>query len=130
MGERVQMGTMVYTVLEAQWKGSLIDNGTGRPPKHRYLVVRISATNSGGSVAGIPPFTVIGAKDDTYMEVTEGLEEVTNHLGVLRMIQPAETEQGVIVFDAPIGAYKFMISDGGDPGSEKFSRVDLPVSLE
>lgn len=130
MGERVQMGPMVYTVLEAQWKPSLTDTGTGRPPKNRYLFLRISVTNSGGAVGGIPPFTLVGAKDDTYMEVAEGLEDVTGHLGVLRMIQPAQTEQGVVIFDAPLGAYKLLISDGGEPGAEKFSRVELPVNFE
>ncbi|MDZ4801115.1 MAG: DUF4352 domain-containing protein [Bryobacteraceae bacterium] len=130
MGERVQMGTMVYTVLEVQWRPGLNDAGSGRPPKHRYAFVRLSVTNSGGSVAGIPGFTLIGVKDERFMETTEGLEDVPNHLGVLRMIQPAQTEQGVVIFDAPIAAYKFMISDGGEPGSEKFSRVELPVSLE
>lgn len=130
MGERVQIGSMVYTILEAQYKPALNDSGTGKPPKNRYLFVRVSVTNSGGSVAGVPPFTLEGPKKETYQEVTEGVAEVPNYLGVFRMVQPAQTEQGHIIFDVPMAAYKLLISDGGEPGSEKYARVDLPVSLE
>ncbi len=130
MGERVQIGSMVYTVLEAQYRPALNDSGTGKPPKNRYLFVRLSATNSGGDLAGAPPFTLLAADGTQHQEVTEGLEEVTGHLGKMRMIQPAQTEQGYVIFDVPMAAYKLLISDGGDPGSEKFAQVDLPVTLE
>jgi hypothetical protein len=121
---------MVYTVLEAHYRPALTDSGTGKPPKDRYLFVRLSATNSGGNVATVPPFTLLGPNKEQYQEVTEGLEEVPNHMGVLRMIQPAETDQGYVIFDVPIAAYKLMISDGAEPGAERFAQVDLPVNLE
>lgn len=130
MGERVQVGPMVYTVLEAQYRPGLTDNGTGKPPKNRYLFIKLSATNSGGNMTGIPPFTLVGPKQEQYEEVTEGVDQVSNYLGVLRMVQPAQTEQGYIIFDVPVAAYKLMISDGGEPGQEKFASVDLPVNLE
>ncbi|MBC7927540.1 MAG: DUF4352 domain-containing protein [Bryobacteraceae bacterium] len=130
MGERVQIGSMVYTVLEAQWKPALDDSGMGKAPKNRYLLVKMSITNSGGTPSAAPPFTLEDSKKQAYTEITEGVEEVANYLGVLRMIAPAQTEQGFIVFDAPIGGYALLISDGAEPGSEKFARVNLPVSLE
>ena len=45
-------------------------------------------------------------------------------------LSPQKQRQGWVVFDAPVGAYQLMISDNGEPGSEKYARVDLPVSLE
>jgi hypothetical protein len=130
MGERIQIGSMTYTVLEAQYKPALTDAGTGKPPKDRYLFIRVSVTNGGGEVVGIPPFGLTGPKGDHHAEITEGLEDVQNHLGVLRMLPPAQTEQGWVIFDAPIAAYRLLISDGGEPGSEKFARVDIPAVLE
>jgi len=131
MGEKIQIpGGLVYTVLEAQWKPSLTESGGGRPPKDRYLFVRVSVTNSGGSMQGIPPFQIKNTSKQNFMELTENMEDVSQYLGVMRMVQPAQTEQGYVVFDAPIAAYKLHISDGGEPGSEKFAVVDLPVMLE
>src|SRR4051794_5661830 len=66
MGEKIQMGGISYTILETQWKPALTDSGAGRPPKDRYLFVRISATNGGGAVANIPAFTIVGPNDRTY----------------------------------------------------------------
>lgn len=130
MGEKIQLGGMTYTVLETQWKPALTDAATGRPPKNRYLFVRVSATNGGGTTTGMPAFSIVNAKDESFSEMTEGVQDVPDYLGVLRTVQPAQTEQGWVIFDAPVGAYKLMISDSGEPGSEKYARVDLPVSLE
>ena len=49
MGERIQVGPMTYNVLESRWKPALRDDGTGKPPKERYLLVKLTATNGGGS---------------------------------------------------------------------------------
>ncbi len=130
MGERIQVGPMTYNVLESRWKPALRDDGTGKPPKERYLLVKLTATNGGGSPGAIPSFTIVNARGESYTEVNEGVQDVPNYLGIIRKVQPAQTEEGWIVFDAPVGAYQLMISDNGEPGSEKYARVDLPVSLE
>lgn len=130
MGEPIQVGPITYNVLESRWKPALKDDGTGKPPKERYLLVKLTATNGSGSPGAIPSFTIVSARGESYTEVTEGVQDVPNHLGVIRRIEPAQTEEGWVVFDAPVGAYQLMISDNGEPGSEKYARVDLPVSLE
>ena len=130
MGERIQVGSMTYNVLESRWKPALKDDGTGKPPKERYLLVKLTATNGGGSAGTIPTFTIVNPRGESYSEVTEGVQDVPNYLGIIRKVEPAQTEQGWVVFDAPVGAYQLMISDNGEPGSEKYARVDLPVSLE
>ena len=47
MGERVQVGPLVYQVLESDWRSEL--GSGGRTPKDRYLFVKVSITNSSGS---------------------------------------------------------------------------------
>jgi hypothetical protein len=128
MGERVQAGPIIYTVLQAEWKTQL--DGNGRAPKNRFLFLRVSITNSGGSKVSAPAFTLRAADGKTYEEVTEGLEGVNNWLNIFRTVEPAQTETGYVIFDAPMAAYKLVMSDAGEIGQEKYAYVDIPVELE
>ena len=129
MGERVQAPPLVYNVLQAEWKPVLSEGGA--VPRHRFLFIRLSATNSGGQTVSIPPFQLESADGKTtYQEVTEGMEGVSDWLGMLRSLQPAATEQGYVVFDAPMAAYKLLMYDGNDVDIEKYAIVDIPVTLE
>ena len=128
MGERVQAGQLIYTVLESDWKTQL--DGNGRAPQHRFLFLRVSITNSGGSKISAPAFTLQATDGKAYEEVAEGLEGVNNWLNILRTIEPSQTETGWVIFDAPVAAYKLVMSDGGDIGSEKHAYVDIPVDLD
>jgi len=127
MGERVQVGPLVYQILDSSWRNEL--GSGGRTPKDRYLFVRMSITNSSGSPVSVPGLTIEGG-GKTFAEVSEDMDKVDNWFGLLRTIQPSQTEQGWIVFDAPMTAYKLNLSDGGEVGSEKSAHVDIPVSLE
>ena len=127
MGERVQIGPLVYQVLESDWRSEL--GGGGRTPKDRYLFAKVSITNSSGSPISVPGFT-IESGDKSYSEVSEDMDKVDNWLGMLRTIAPSQTEQGWIVFDAPLAAYKLVVTDGGEVGSEKTAHVEIPVHLE
>jgi hypothetical protein len=126
MGEKVQMGPMVYQVLESAWKTEL--GSGGRTPKDRYLFLRLSITNGGGAPESVSNLTLEG-NGKTYNEVTEDMDKVDNWLGLLRNVGVSQTEQGWIVFDAPVGAYKLVITHG-DIGEEKYAHVDIPVQLE
>ena len=127
MGERVQVGPLVYQILEADWKSEL--GSGGRSPRDRYLFVKVSITNNGSTAVAVPGFTVEGA-GKSFAEVTEQMDTVDNWFGLLRNIRPSQTEQGWIVFDAPMAAYKLVATDGGDVDSEKYAHVDIPVHLE
>src|SRR3954452_17300583 len=121
MGEKVQVATLTYIVLETEWKNSLTPDGTGTAPKDRYLIVRLSAQNTGNAAATMPTMELVAPDKHTYTELTQGIQDVPNWLGLLRNVQPGKTEQGRVVFDAPIGAYKLMISDTSETGSEKYA---------
>lgn len=126
MGEKVQMGPVVYQVLESEWRNEL--GSGGRTPKDRYLFVRLSIANGAGLTESVPTMTIeSGGK--SYPEVTEDMDKVDNWLGLLRNVGGSQTEQGWIVFDAPMAAYKLVITQG-DIGEEKTAHVEIPVQLE
>jgi hypothetical protein len=126
MGEKVQTGALVYQVLQAEWRNEL--GSGGRTPKDRYLFIRLSVTNSSGSTVAAPALTIEGA-GKTYSEVVENTENVDNWMGLLRNVAASQTEQGWIVFDAPVAAYKLVLEEG-EVGEEKTAHVDIPVHLE
>jgi hypothetical protein len=127
MGERVQVGPLVYQVLESDWRNEL--GAGGRIPRDRYLFVKVSITNSSGTAVSVPGFTIEG-NGKSFGEITEEMDKVDNWFGLLRNIEGSQTEQGWVVFDAPMAAYKLVATDGGDVGAEKYAHVDIPVHLE
>ena len=128
MGERVQAGKIIYTALESEWKTALTEGG--RAPQHRFLFLRVSMTNSGGEPVNVPALELEGANGTRYQEVTENLQGVQNWLGLMRTVGPATTEQGVIVFDVPLAAYKLIVVDGSEVDNERYAHVEIPVQLE
>ena len=70
MGERVQVGPLVYQVLESDWRSEL--GSGGRTPKDRYLFVKMSITNSSGSPVSRYLASRLKAADKTYSEVIGG----------------------------------------------------------
>ncbi len=127
MGERVQLGPLVYQVLESDWRNEL--GSGGRTPKERYVFMKMSITNSSSSAVSVPAFTIEGG-GKTFTELSEDMDKVDNWLGLLRNISPSQTEQGWIVFDAPMTAYKLVVTDGGEVGKETSAHIDIPVQLE
>jgi hypothetical protein len=126
MGETVQAGHLIYQVLESEWRTDL---GGRQPPQHRYLAVRVSIQNVGNRPIGVPGFTLEGS-GQTYPEITENLGDLPDWLGMLRTVQPGMTDQGYVVFDAPVSAYNLVVSDAGEIGSEKYAHINIPVNLE
>ncbi|MBY0504757.1 MAG: DUF4352 domain-containing protein [Bryobacteraceae bacterium] len=128
MGEKIPVGTMVFNVLEAEWRSELPGDGMAQTPKNRFLLIKLSMTNSGGAQAAIPLLTLENAKKETFMEVSE-VKGLPRWLGLIRLVNPAATEDGVIVFDVPTGAYKLRVNDGKETGSETTRLVEIPLAL-
>ena len=127
MGDQVQAGPLNYQIIENDWRPELEG---GKTPKERFLVLRAVIKNTGSTEVGAPGFTLIGANGTTYPEVTEGVEEVRDWLGLLRRIPPGGTLSGVAIFDAPVGPYKLAVSDAGHIADERHAHIEIPVSLE
>jgi hypothetical protein len=129
MGERITNGPLVYNVVQTIWKTQLGDLFTARNPENRFLMISLSATNSGGKEISLPFFSLDGSNGKEFKEAENG-DGVDNWFGLLRTLNPAETRQGNLVFDVPLTSYRLRLTDGGEPGTEKIVWVDIPLRLD
>jgi len=125
MGERVQVGPLIYLVQDLEWRDQLGEGLQAQMPRHRFLLVRLSVTNSGIREADIPPLSLVGSDGRTYPEL-ERVNGLPEWLGYLRMIQPAATEHGRVVFDVPAGAYRLRVVGLLEDDNETEAFVQLP----
>lgn len=129
MGERASVGKLVFNVTDTEWKATVGESAKARIPEHRFLIVKLSVTNSGSQQAGVPLLNVYNAEGKAFRESDNG-DGINNWMGLLRLVKPAETLQGAILFDVPLASYKLQITDGGEPDNEIIAYVDLPLNLE
>ena len=129
MGERVTIGPLTYNVIETKWPSQLGDVLRMRSPERRFFLISLSVTNGGGHPVALPLFSIEGSNGELYRESENG-EGVTNWLGMVRNINPAQTVQGRALFDVPLGSYRLRLPDGGDPGVEKYAWVQIPLHLD
>ena len=128
MGDRITDGPVAYNVIQTVWRTQLGDIFKTRVPENRFLMITLSATNGGGKEVSIPLLTLEGDNKE-YRELENG-DGVNNWFGLIRTISPAETRQGNIVFDVPLTSYRLRLTDGGEPGTEKFVWVDIPLRID
>ena len=126
MGDRVELGRLVYNVFDTQWLTHLGDMPGGRVPNKRFLLVRTSIVNSGGQIATVPTFELVDDRGQTYSELSDGTS-VPSWVGFLREIPPADALQGNVVFDVDPAHYKLRI---GDEAGERLALVNLPLKFE
>lgn len=126
IGQRVQVGTLFYQVIDAQWQSEL--GGAKQPPKNRILQIRLTVTNSGPAEVSIPMLRLIDASGNEISEIAE-IEGNSRWMGTIRRLQPALTEEGSVYFDVPVGAYKLEAVDNSVPESEKTALIEIPASL-
>jgi len=129
MGEKVPLGPLTYGIVQTNWRTQLGDAFKMRFPQNRFLVLDISVTNGGGSDVSVPLFTLESSSGQSYMEVADG-QGVDNWFGLLRTINPAQTQQGRIVFDVPLTSYKLRLTDGAGPGNEQYAWVTIPLRMD
>lgn len=129
MGERINVGPLVYNVVETVWQSQLGDPFKPRLPEQRFLLITVSVTNGGGREVSVPMLALENQNGQKYQESENG-ESVDNWFGLLRNITPAQTQQGRLLFDVPLSSYKLRLTDGGDPGSEKYVWVNIPLRMD
>lgn len=126
MGERVPLGNLIYTVFERQWMTQIGEGVDARVPQNRFYLVRISAVNSGGSAAIIPTISLVDDSGGSYAEIDNG-DGITDFIGALREVAPAETVQGNLVFDVQPKHYKLKLSD---EDGKHVALVEIPLSFD
>ncbi len=128
MGEAVQTGPLVYTVLDTEWLDQIGDPAAPRLPRNRFLSVRISVTNTGAATSGIPPLTITDGRGASYTEIND-VSGLAEWLGYIRSVRDAETLHGRVLFDAPPGAYRLKVADDADPENQTFATIEMPLQL-
>ncbi len=126
MGDRAPTGSVTYVGLTADYRQDL--PGAKEPLKNRYLVIFLSVTNGGGGEVMLPHTRLIKPDGTEIGEVTE-IEGFPQWMGLLRRVGSSSTEQGYVVFDVPVGAYKLQVSSGGEPDKEQLAQIDIPANL-
>lgn len=126
IGERAQVGPLIYSVIDSQWMVSIGEGASQRVPKDRYLVVNLSVVNSGGKEdQNIPSFALIDDAGQTFNEIDDG-SGVPHWLGTIRTVRPADSLEGNILFDAPPKHYKLKVSE---EGQNRYAYIDLPLNF-
>ena len=129
MGEKAPLGPLTYTVIETGWKSQLGQTFNIRVPQTRFLLVTISVTNGGGHDLSVPLLQLEDSNGKVYTESENG-QGVDNWFGLLRNLNPAETQQGRLLFDVPLTSFKLRLTDGGEPGAEKYAWVPIPLRMD
>src|SRR5215471_17692026 len=125
MGERVQLGHIVYMVFETQWMTHMGEGPDARVPQNRFFLVRLSAVNSSNGDVTVPAFTIQDDNGNTYNELSDGTG-VPQWAKYLRTVHPAESVQGNVLFDAPPRRYKLKLQD---EDGEKTALIDIPLNF-
>ncbi len=125
MGERIQLGSLIYNVFESRWLTQLGDGPAARVPENRFFLVRVSITNSGPKEVIVPILSVTDDGGNAFTELSNG-DQVPQWIGYLRSIKPAESLQGNVVFDCSPRRYKIKL---GDEGEQRAALVDIPLTF-
>ncbi|MBM3747581.1 MAG: DUF4352 domain-containing protein [Acidobacteria bacterium] len=128
MGEAVTAGPLIYTIAETQWRTQLGEGATARVPQHRFLLIRLSVTNSGASSSAVPAMALVDGQGQDHLELTDG-QGVQEWLGYLRTVNPAETDRGWVVFDVPMAAYRLRVSEDAEPGPGRTALIEIPLRV-
>jgi hypothetical protein len=126
MGERINLGHIVYDVFETQWKPMLGEDADPRVPQNRFFILRFGATNSGANNEIIPAMSVEDAAGNVYQELKDG-SKVPLWVGSLRQVAPADSIQGTVVFDVAPKRYKLRLWDEDHNNS---ALVELPLQFD
>jgi uncharacterized protein DUF4352 len=129
MGDRITAGPVAYNVIQTVWRTQLGDIFKTRVPENRFLMITLSATNGASQEVSVPLLTLEGDNGKEYHELENG-DGIDNWFGLIRTLSPAETRRGNIVFDVPLTSYRLRLTDGSEPGTEKFVWVDIPLRID
>jgi hypothetical protein len=125
-GDKATVGPLVYNVTDTEVADTLGDDPNNpRTPQDRFVMVKVSVSNSGANDEPIPAMTLVDDGGKTYTELADGAG-VANWLGVVRKVGPTQTEQGVVVFDAPTKHYRLRLND---PLDGKEIAIDVPFNF-
>jgi hypothetical protein len=125
IGDRVDLGHIVYTVFETQWLTHIGEGPDASVPRNRFFLVRISAANRQRTEILLPKVSLQDDSGHSYPELSADVG-APHWVGVLRTVMANDSTQGNVVFDAPPGHYRLKVTD--DTG-DRFAYIDIPLSF-
>jgi len=72
LGDRVQVGPLVYNVFEADWRAQLGQGGQVRLPARRFLIIHLSVTNGSSEALSMPDLRLVDDTGHVYTESMDG----------------------------------------------------------
>ena len=129
LGDKVQVGPLVYTVIEADWRTKLGEGAQARAPSRRFLIIHLSVTNGSSETLSIPGLRLIGDTGIVQSESMDG-QNVPSWLGLIRKLKPVDTIEGNILFDVEPKSYKLKLDDDTNQGPAPLVELPLRFGLE
>jgi hypothetical protein len=129
LGDKVQVGPLVYTIIDATWWAQLGEGAQARMPSRRFLIVRLSVTNGGSEPLSIPALRLADDTGAVYSESMDG-QNVPSWLGLIRKLKPVDTIEGNILFDVDAKSYKLKLDDDTNPDHVAMVEMPLRFGLE
>jgi hypothetical protein len=125
-GDKATSGGLIYNLIDAERSQQIGDDAaTARTAGQRFYLLKVTVSNTTTDDTPIPGMTLVDDSGETYPELADGIG-ITNWLGVIRKVAPAQTEQGVVLFDAPPKHYRLRLND---PLDDKEIAIDIPLSF-
>jgi hypothetical protein len=128
MGEPAVAGRLTFNVVEARWRSQLDAFPTPRMPGRNFLMLKLTVTNGGGQPVALPYLKVENSSGEIFSEVENGAG-VDNWFGMFRRIQPAQTEEGWLLFDVPTNSYKLRVTNGAVE-DEQVAYISIPLNMQ
>jgi len=125
IGDRVDMGHIVYTVFETQWLTQIGEGSEARIPQNRFFLVRMHAANRQRTEILLPKMSLQDDSGHSYPEMSTDVG-APHWVGVLRTVMANDSTQGNVVFDAPPAHYRLKVTD--DTG-DQIAYIDIPLSF-
>lgn len=125
-GEKATVDKLSYAVIDTQIYPRLGDDPNNpRVPQNRFFAVQVAVSSGNNSEVSIPAMTLVDDSGKTYTELADGTG-LQHWLGVVRRVAPAQTERGVVLFDAPAAHYKLKLTEDLDPDDVY---IDIPLNF-
>jgi hypothetical protein len=125
MGEHATVGRLVYTAFDTQWLTQIGQGTTARIPQNRFFVIRMSITNGAGGSVTVPNFTLEDDHGGSFTELSDG-SQLPQWMGALKLVNPADSLQGTILFDVVPAHYRLRVLDENNQNS---ALIDIPLSI-
>lgn len=120
-GDKATVHDLTYNIIDTMIQPKLGE----RNPENRFYLIQMAVSNGGNQPVNVPAMSLVDDTGKSYPELADGTG-VPNWLGVVRKVDPVNTEKGMVAFDAPAQHYKLRLTDDTDD-MDVF--VDLPLSF-